>query len=331
MPRTLLFDQPAPASSGPLQVTERPLLSPGPHQLVVAVGACGVCRTDLQLVEGDLPAHRRPVVPGHQVVGRVTAAGAEARHQVGDRVGITWLGGACGSCSYCRTDRENLCDQASFHGWDHDGGYADEMLVDDDFAVAITSDRPDAEIAPLLCAGVIGHRALRATAIETGEHLGLYGFGSSAALVLQLAIGRGLDVHVATRNQAEQQRAQHLGATSVSGYQDQPPVPLQAAITFAPVGSVVIDALRAVDKGGRVIINAIHLDQIPAFDYDLLWHERSIASVANVTRTDIAELLAADAERPLQIDHRIYPLVDANHALADLARGATGGPAVLVP
>ncbi len=331
MTRALLLDTPGPAATGPLRLVDRPSPTPGPGQLLVAVTACGVCRTDLQLVEGDLPRHRSPVVPGHQVVGRVTAAGTGCHHAVGDRVGVTWLGGVCGHCEFCVAGQENLCAAATFHGWDHDGGYTDEMVVADAFAFRIDTDRPDAEVAPLLCAGVIGHRALRATGTRAGQRLGLYGFGSSAALVLQLASAQGLQVHVATRSQVEQARASSMGAGSVGGYDQAPPAPLHGAITFAPVGTVVIDALRAVRRGGTVVINAIHLDEIPAFDYDLLWHERTLRSVANVTRSDIRELLALDAQLRLRVDHRTYPLADANQALADLADGSIGGSGVLIP
>ncbi|MDH3705189.1 MAG: zinc-binding alcohol dehydrogenase family protein [Acidimicrobiia bacterium] len=330
MSRALVLDTPGPAGSGPLHLENRPALAPDAGQLLVRVIACGVCRTDLQLVEGDLVMHRRPVVPGHQVVGEVIVAGERATHRIGERVGATWLGGACGRCEYCTDGLENLCLDATFHGWDHDGGYADEMVIDDAFAVGIDTDREPARIAPLLCAGVIGYRALDLTGLGTGQRLGLYGFGSSAALVLQLALDRDIEVHVATRSAPEQARARHMGAASIGGYDQPPPQPLHAAITFAPVGSVVVDALRAVRRGGTVVVNAIHLDEMPAFDYDLLWHERSIRSVANVTRADIAGLLAADARIGLAVDPQPYGLIEANQALADLAAGANTGPAVLL-
>lgn len=330
MGRAMVLTDPRPAADGPLQLDDRPGLTPRTGELLVRVEACGVCRTDLQLVEGDLSLHRRPVVPGHQVVGRVVTAGPDAEHAVGDRVGATWLGGTCGHCEYCVDGLENLCLRATFHGWDHDGGYADEMIVNDAFAVAIDPDRDATRVAPLLCAGVIGYRALDVGGVGAGERLGLYGFGSSAALVLQLALERDIEVHVATRSGAEQARARQMGAASVGGTDDPPPRPLHAAITFAPVGSVVIDALRAVRRGGTVVINAIHLDEMPAFDYDLLWHERSIRSVANVTRADIAGLLAADSRIGLAVAPEPYALTEANQALAHLAAGTNEGPAVLI-
>jgi len=329
--RALTLATPGPIGSAPLRMAERRALVPGPDELLVAVGACAVCRTDLQLVEGDLELHRHPIVPGHQVVGEVVTAGPRARTRVGERVGVTWLAGVCGRCEFCTSGRENLCTAAAFHGWDRDGGSADHMLVRDDFAFVLPAGRTDAEVAPLLCAGVIGHRALRMTEVEPGNRLGLYGFGSSASLVLQLAIDRGIVVHVATRNDGERRRALRLGASSVGGYDETPPEPLHAAITFAPVGRVVVHALAALRRGGSVVVNAIHLDEVPAFDYDLLWHERSVRSVANVTRRDITELLTFAARTTLEVEQRIYGLADANRALADLSAGGIGATAVLVP
>ncbi len=326
-----VLERPGPATSAPLELRQRSLPEPTPGQVIVQVEACGVCRTDLQIVEGDLPLHLRPVVPGHQVVGQVVARGKDTRHPVGQRVGVTWLAGVCGHCQFCLSGHENLCEAAVFHGWDRDGGYATRMLVSDDFAFELPSSRPAAELAPLLCAGVIGLRALRATGAGAGDHVGLYGFGSSAALVLQLAVAFRIVVHVATRDQAGQQRALAMGAASVGGYVDPPPAPLHAAISFAPVGSVVVDALRAVRRGGTVVVNAIHLDEIPAFDYDLLWHERSLRSVANVTRTDVIDLLELADSIPLGTDPQVYPLSEANQALADLATGAITTSAVLAP
>ncbi len=329
--RAFLLEHPGPIDATPLTLSVRPPLVPDRHEIVVAVEACGVCRTDLQLVEGDLALHRRPVVPGHQVVGRVLRAGPGASHRIGDRVGVTWLAGTCGRCEYCVAGQENLCLSAVFHGWDCDGGYADEMICHDDYAFSVASDRSATQLAPLLCAGVIGYRSLEIAQVTAGQRLGLYGFGSSASLVLQLAKLRNIEVHVATRNPVEQTRATALGADSVGDLQALPPAPLHAAITFAPVGSVVIDALRATRRAGTVVINAIHLDEIPSFDFDLLWHERSIRSVANVTRADVTGLLEVDARHPLRVEPHLYRLSDAPLALRDLAAGTIGGPGVLIP
>ncbi len=329
--RAAELDRAGPAASGPLHLVDRAPLHPGPGEVLIEVGACGVCRTDLQLAEGDLALRRQPIVPGHQVVGQVVAAGPGAAHPVGRRVGVTWLAGTCGRCRFCTSERENLCPEARFTGWDRDGGFAEAMVADGSFAFPVPDGVADTDIAPLLCGGVVGHRALRLTGLSAGQRLGLYGFGASATVVIQLALHCDLEVHVATRDAAEQDRARELGAASAAGYDEPPPAPLDAAITFAPVGSVVVAALRAVDRGGTVVVNAIHLDEIPAFDYDLLWLERSIRSVANVTRRDAMELLVLAEQIPLVTHHRDYPLDDANRALADLSAGRVSGAAVLVP
>jgi propanol-preferring alcohol dehydrogenase len=322
---------PGPAGAGRLEVDRRPTPRPGAHQLLLRVAACAVCRTDLQLVEGEIGARRLPIIPGHQVVGRIEAVGAGvADWSAGDRAGAIWLAWACGTCQYCRSGRENLCRRARFTGWDVDGGFASHVLLDADFAVRIPDAYDDEAAAPLLCGGVIGYRALRLAGLERGMRLGLYGFGASASLAIQVARHRGARVHVATRSERDRQRALELGAVSVGGPTDLPPKPLDAAISFAPAGSVVVDALRALAPGGTVVINAIHLDQIPAFDYDLLWEERGIRSVANVTRRDAAEFLAIAGEQPIQTDARRYPLSAANAALADLASGRLGAPAAVL-
>jgi propanol-preferring alcohol dehydrogenase len=305
---------------------------PGAGGIAITVGACGVCRTDLQLVEGDLTARRLPVIPGHQVVGRVLSVGEGVEQwRVGDRVGVAWLAGACGDCDQCRSGRENLCAEAVFTGWDRDGGYAETMTARADFVFPVPEVFSDVEAAPLLCGGVIGYRSLKISGIVPGGRLGLYGFGASALLAMQVALHWGCEVYVATRSGRERERAVELGAVWVGGYDDPPPVALDAAVTFAPVGSVVVAALRAVRPGATVAINAIHLDEIPAFDYDLLWRERALRSVANFTRRDAEEFLALAATIPIRTIVDVYPLADANTALADLARGDVAGAAVLVP
>lgn len=327
------LDAPAMIASLPLRDIGRSRPRAGPGQLVIEVAACAVCRTDLQLVEGDLRPRRLPIVPGHQVVGRVAAIGKDVSGwQLADRVAVIWLAAACGACGYCRSERENLCRVARFTGWDVDGGFATHVLVAAAFALPLPPILGDVAAAPLLCGGVIGYRALRLAGVLAGGRLGLYGFGASDSLTIQVARHRGARIHVATRNPSERQRALALGAESVGSYTDPPPEPLDAAITFAPAGTVVIDALRAVAPGGTVVINAIHLDRIPSFDYALLWEERGVRSVANVTRQDAREFLALAAELPIVTEARQYPLADANLALADLAGGRIGAPAaVLIP
>ena len=327
----MVLRRPGPASSGPLEPVDLPDPRPGPGELLLEVGACAVCRTDLQLAEGDLAARRLPVVPGHQAVGRVAALGAGVRGwREGDRAGAYWLAGACGVCAQCRSGHENLCEKAVFTGWDRDGGFAERMVVRADFAAALPEGPTDVALAPLLCGGIIGHRALRASGITPGGRLGLYGFGASALCVLQLARHMGCEVYVCTRSERERARALALGAVWAGGSEERPPVPLEAAVTFAPVGEVVVAALSALDRGGTVAINAIHLDRIPEFPYELLWWERTMRSVANVTRADAAEFLALAAEIPVTTRTESHPLEQANTALERLSRGEVEGAAVLV-
>jgi alcohol dehydrogenase, propanol-preferring len=317
--------------TGPLHLAEREPLDPGPGEIAIDVTACGICRTDLQLVEGDLEAKRLPVVPGHQVVGRVRAVGAGVtRWAPGDRVGVGWLAGSCGACTPCRSGLENLCPHAEFTGWDRDGGYAEQMLARSDFAYALPDSFADLDAAPLLCGGVIGYRSLRISGIEPGGRLGLYGFGASALLSIQVALHWGCEVYVCTRSESEQARARELGAVWAGGAHDHPPVPLDAAITFAPVGSVVVAALEALRPGGIVAINAIHLDHIPEFDYRKLWQERSLRSVANFTRRDAEEFLTLAAEIPIRTVVDLSPFDAANSALRRLRDGAIDGAAVLL-
>jgi propanol-preferring alcohol dehydrogenase len=264
------------------------------------------------------------------VVGRVVEVGAGAAAAVGDRVGVAWLAGACGTCARCRAGRENLCERATFTGWDRDGGFARFVTADADFVHPVPEGFADLDAAPLLCGGAIGYRSLRLSGVEPGQRLGLYGFGASATVVIQLALHLGCEVHVATRSPAEQARARTLGAAWAGGYGERPPVPLDAAITFAPSGDVVVAALDAVDRGGTVAVNAIHLDRIPEFPYEKLWWERTVRSVANVTREDVRGLLALAAEIPLVTSHRDYPLDDVGTAMVDLREGRVAGAAVIV-
>lgn len=341
--RAQLLTTPGTDINDALSWQHSPLPEPGPGQLQVKVTASAVCRTDLQLVTGDLHAHRLPIIPGHQVVGQVTAVGAGVpAERLGQRVGLVWLASTCGKCRFCRTDRENLCTAAQFTGWDIDGGYAEAVTARADFAHPLpdlgthftTVADSDAAIAPLLCGGVIGFRSLRVAGMgpeSAGARLGLFGFGASALLAIQVAHYWGIRTFVVTRSASEAVRARELGAEWAGTYDQQLPEPLDAAITFAPVGWVVNAALRALDRGGTVAINAIHLDQIPELDYDDLWWERSIRSVANVTRRDVTDFLQVVARAGIRTDYEVLPLSAAATALDRLQRGDVAGAFVLQP
>jgi alcohol dehydrogenase, propanol-preferring len=306
--------------------------SPAPDELLIRVEACAVCRTDLQLVEGDLEARALPVTPGHQVVGTVEGAGeAVSGWEGGRRAALTWLAETCGTCAYCLSGRENLCLNACFTGWDRDGGYAGYVTAKADFAFGLQDGLEPANAAPLLCGGVIGYRSLKRSGIRPGGRLGLFGYGASAHLALQVACHWDCRVYVFTRSRLEQMRALETGATWAGGYDDSPGVALDAAITFAPAGEVVIAALKAVDRGGTVAINAIHLDRIPQFSYDLLWWERELRSVANVTREDAREFLQLAQGIPIRTDIQTFPLTEANEALRLLKSGGVRGTCVLIP
>jgi propanol-preferring alcohol dehydrogenase len=322
----------APGSSATdrLRPVTRPDPRPEADEIVLAVAACAVCRTDLQLVEGDLEARRLPIVPGHQVVGRVVALGSAVTDwDLGERAGVAWLASACGTCRACRGGRENLCSRARFTGWDRDGGYATRVAARAEFAIRIPDAFDDVSAAPLLCGGVIGYRSLRVSGIEPGGRLGLFGFGASALLALQVARHWGCEVHVRTRSAREQQRAIDLGAASAASYDVGTP-PLDAAVTFAPVGDVVVAAVRNLDRGGTVAVNAIHLDRIPEFPYELLWWERGIRSVANFTRQDAREFLELAGAIPIRTETQPFALVDGNEALRRLAAGQLEATAVLL-
>jgi len=331
-----LLTDPGPASSGPLHLVERDEPVPGPGEVLIEVTACAVCRTDLQLVEGDLAARRLPIVPGHQAVGRIIGHGPgvdPTAHPLGVRVGVAWIASTCGRCRFCTSGRENLCEHLAFTGWDRDGGYAERLTARADVTYPLPDGFDDLAAAPLLCGGAIGYRSLRVAGIDladaSGKRLGLYGFGASATCVIQLAVHAGCEVYVATRSAAEQGRARDLGASWAGGAIDRPPVPLDAAITFAPAGEVVVAALEALDRGGTVAVNAIHLDRVPSFDYRHLWWERSLRSVANLTRADVVEFLDLAARVPVHTQVEVLDLADANEALRRLADGDIRGAAVL--
>ena len=321
---------PRPARAAPLEIEDLAVPQPAPGEVLVEVSVCAVCRTDLQLCEGDLPSQTLPITPGHQVVGSVAAAGAGVTQvAVGDRVGIAWIASTCGRCRFCTSGRENLCDEATFTGWSRDGGFAERVTARADFVYPLPDSFDAVNAAPLLCGGAIGLRALRVSGVQPGGRLGLYGFGASATCVIQIARHWDCEIYVCTRSERERQRALGHGAAWVGEYDERPPSPLDAAITFAPAGSVVVDALAALDKGGVVAINAIHLDHVPEFDYDLLWGERQIRSVANVTRADVADLIDFAATIPIRTDVEVFALADVNVSLERLAAGEVSGAAVI--
>ncbi len=327
-----VVDVPGPVDGGPLRRVALDVPEPGPGQVRVRVRVCGVCRTDLHLAEGDLIPRRPKVVPGHEVVGTVDATGyGTSRFTIGDRVGVPWLAHTCGRCRYCTTGRENLCTEPRFTGWDVDGGYAEYVVVDEDFAYSIPDGFSDAEAAPLLCAGIIGYRALRRTQCPPGGRLGIYGFGGSAHLTAQIAMAEGTRVHVLTRSPEARELALELGATSVGDAADPPPEPLDAAILFAPVGTLVPPALAALDRGGVLAIAGIYLSDIPVLDYQRhLFQERELRSVTANTRADGRELLRRAADIGITVTTVPYSLDQADQALTDLAHDRVTGAAVLV-
>ena len=330
-------------SRAPLLMRERPTPAPAAGEILVEVAACGVCRTDLHVVDGELPNPKLPLIPGHEIVGRVAVLGAEvAGLAVGERIGVPWLGYTCGVCSYCRSGRENLCDRPLFTGYTRDGGYATHALADARYCFPLPERRDDAEIAPFLCAGLIGWRSYRMAGAQgqggyaegaPPDALGLYGFGAAAHILAQLAAWQGRRVYAFTRHgdTAAQVFAKSLGAVWAGNSDEMPPEPLDAAIIFAPVGALVPLALKAVKKGGRVVCGGIHMSAIPSFPYRLLWEERHVVSVANLTRADAREFLDIVPKAGVKTEVTRYPLAAANDALADLREGRLQGAAVLIP
>jgi propanol-preferring alcohol dehydrogenase len=315
----------------PLRAEDRPVPSPGPGQVRIRVRACGVCRTDLHVVDGELPFLGRPIVPGHQIVGEVEAVGpGVSRWSPGRRVGVPWLGGTCGACRFCAGGRENLCPDARFTGYHVDGGFAEQALADERYCFAIPDGYPDDQAAPLLCAGLIGYRALRLAG--DAERLGLYGFGAAAHILAQVARAQGRRVYAFTRagDRDAQRFALELGAEWAGDAGGPAPEPLDAAILFAPAGELVPAALRAVERGGTVVCAGIHMSDIPSFPYRILWEERTVRSVANLTRRDAEEFLALAPTVPVRTEVETHPLAEANHALARLRSGQVRGAAVLV-
>ena len=332
--RSWHVDEPGPVESGrPLVPREVPVPEPGPGDLLLRVLACGVCRTDLHVTEGDLPVHRPGVIPGHEVVGEVAALGGEAAgFAAGDRAGAAWLRSTDGTCRYCRRGAENLCPGSKYTGWDFDGGYAEYLTVPAAFAHRLPAGYSDAELAPLLCAGIIGYRALERAGLPEGGRLGIYGFGGSAHLAAQVALARGATLSVMTRGARSRELARSLGAAYVGGPADPPPEPLDAAILFAPAGDLVLPALAALDRGGTLAIAGIYLSDIPAMDYGrYLFQERQLRSVTSNTREDAREFLSFAGTHKLTVTTHPYPLDAADMALADLKSGQFDGAAVLMP
>ena len=330
--RAMRLHEQCPIEESPLQSAEVERLDPGPGQIRLKVSACGLCHTDLHTVEGDIPLRKQPITPGHQIAGVVDALGEDVdRFALGDRAGMAWLHEACGRCGFCRSGRENLCREGRFTGWDVDGGYAEYALVGADWAYALPTGIGDVEATPLLCGGIIGYRAFRLTGVSSGARLGLYGFGNSAHITIQVARHLGCEVYVFTRSEDHKRHAETLGAVWTGEAHESAPHPLDAAIMFAPAGHLVPEALRALDKGATLALAGIFMTPVPELDYERhLYHEKVVRSVANSTRTDGEELLRLAAEIPVVTTTSTYELEGANEALLDLKRSAVNGDAVLV-
>lgn len=334
--RSLQLSAPGPVSATSLNLAELPLPVLKPGSLLLRVRACGVCHTDLHIVEGDLPPKKLPITPGHQIVATVeqvspsTPRSDPPLFSSGDRVGVPWLYSTCGVCEFCQRGQENLCDRAQFTGWGVDGGYADYLIANEDFVVPIPEVFSDVQAAPLLCAGIVGYRSLRLAEVQPGEHLGLFGFGGSAHIVIQLARHWNCTISVFTRSPEHRALAEALGASWVGGAEQKPPRPLDRAILFAPVGGLVPLALGHLRKAGTLAINAIHMSPIPELDYNLLYGERTVRSVANATRQDAQEFMQLAAQIPVKTEVQTFPLEEANRALIMLKRSEIKGAAVLV-
>ncbi len=329
--KAALLLKPGPIETQPLVLSDYPVPEPGPKEILIRVKVCGLCHTDLHTIEGELTLPKLPLVPGHQIVGLVEKKGKEARrYEEGDRVGVPWLHSTCGQCEYCKEGNENLCDSARFTGLHADGGYAQYCVAGQEFAYPIPKEYPDLQAAPLLCAGIIGYRALRLSGVKPGERLGLYGFGASAHIAIQIARHWSCEVYVFTRSEEHRTLAKKLGAVWTGRAEDETPKKLHGAILFAPAGKLVHEALRAIRKGGTVALAGIHMSPIPEMDYSLLYHERGVKSVANSTRKDAQELLRLAPTIPIRIEVEPFPLDGANRALLLLKESKVRGAGVLV-
>src|SRR4051794_18282937 len=328
--RAAILKAPAEIRTNPLEIVDIPPPRPGPGQVLLGIRACGVCRTDLHIVEGELPPMRNPLIPGHQIVGEIVEGGTP-EIPTGSRVGVSWMGGVDGTCPYCCRNLENLCDSPTFTGYTVNGGYAEYAVARSDFVFSLPPGLDDLQAAPLLCAGIIGFRSLRVAGVQPGENVGLFGFGASASLAIAVLLAWNCKVYVSTRGESHRQLAASLGATWIGSEHEKPPIELDRAVTFAPSGEVVIAALSSLRKGGVVAVNAIHLDRIPSFDYDrLLWGERQIRSVANMTRDDARAFLTLAGQINLRPRVRSFPLEEANQALAAIRNDVIDGAAVIV-
>lgn len=329
--KAMMLHVPKPIEENPLELVEVPVPEPKPDEILIQINVCGICHTDLHTMEGELSLKKKPVIPGHQVVGVVKQSGKDCKRFVpGDSVGVAWLHATCGSCAYCREGNENLCEKAQFTGLDVDGGYAEYMVIPEDSAYPIPDGFSEREAAPLLCAGIIGYRALRLSEIKPGQRLGLYGFGASAHVSIQVAIHWGCTVYVFTRGGKHQELARKLGAAWVGQAQNDPPEKLDSSVIFAPAGELVLDALRVLRKGGTLALAGIYMTPIPQMDYGTyLYHERTIRSVANSTRRDGEELLKIAAKIPIHTETQLFQLDEANWALQALKHGKINGAGVL--
>jgi len=328
--KACLLRRVAPIETNPLELADAPDPEPRGDQVLVRVTACGVCRTDLHVIEGELPPRKSPVIPGHQVVGVIERMGERAtRFKIGARVGIPWLHRTCGACEYCRAGKENLCDSPTFTGYVVDGGYAERTLAPEQFVYPLPDGFPDDQAAPLLCAGIIGFRSLRLSGIQPGGRLGFYGFGAAASVAIQVARHWKVEVYACTRDARHQRLALEMGAAWAGGAIDEPPVKLDCAIVFAPAGVIVPAALKALKKGGTLTLAGIHMSPIPPIEYNLLYHERVIRSVANNTRQDGEDFMRLAAEIPIKTEIETFPLAEANRALNSLKNDAIRGAAVL--
>ncbi len=325
-----LLEKQAPVEQRPLRLAEIPTPHAGPGQIRIKVMACGVCRTDAHIAEGDLPLHKSPLVLGHEIVGVVDEVGEGVdRFKLGDRAGVTWLNWACGECKFCKMGKENLCPHARFTGWDADGGYAEYTIVDANFALHLPDRRPFEELAPWMCPGVAGYRAFRLTELKAGDRLGLYGFGPTAAYVLQIAHAKGLEVFVVTRSEKNKQAARELGAEWVGGYDDEMPVKLDGGIIFPPVGELVKFALGQMDSNGRLVLGPVTMSPIVIDDFNLIWHERSIISLAHVTRRDGEEFVKIADEIDIKVNIEVFPFAQVPEALIAVRHSRIKGNAVI--